>query len=351
MRKYRILTIVLFIILTVAVIGCDKDKNQKLNFLSDAESAINDGNYEKAIACLDYAISESSSNGDIRDLKDSIQCYLDAKKFYENKDYENALDKLDSISVDSSKYEKFNDDIQELKNSITEKKSQIENNDSLLNEINTLINSGDFINAEKKLSQIAKDNLTNDQITKFNSFNDQIQNYKKTQEEEAAKIENEKNAPNLNLKYRVNESDEEINNTYLQNGEGPIKFACTKPISEVGIGTYRKVENFRPFTTVNFVLENTGKQAVVNPKIEIAFDKMSIVKPSDQSWTPQNHLHGVGTYAGVKWSGENVQNGSPVNCSLNFCNAYILDGATMTITISGDNVTAKSYTVSVTHRE
>ena len=48
MRKYRILTIVLFIILTVAVIGCDKDKNQKLNFLSDAESAINDGNYEKS---------------------------------------------------------------------------------------------------------------------------------------------------------------------------------------------------------------------------------------------------------------------------------------------------------------
>ena len=46
MRKYRILTIVLFIILTVTVIGCDKDQNQKLNFLSDAESAINDGNYE-----------------------------------------------------------------------------------------------------------------------------------------------------------------------------------------------------------------------------------------------------------------------------------------------------------------
>lgn len=41
----------------------------------------------------------------------------------------------------------------------------------------------------------------------------------------------------------------------------------------------------------------------VNLKIEIAFDKMSIVKPSHQSWSTKKHLHSVGNlcWSKIDW--------------------------------------------------
>lgn len=250
-----------------------------------------------------------------------------AKHNIDNKEYINAFDCLENISKGSDEYE-------EAKVLINDYKDEYE--EQILSNVNECV-AKQYYNDALQLLEEANSLVDSDRI-------------RKSIDDIKLKQEIKKNTANLNLKYRVNESDEELNNIYLQNGQGEIKFACTTPKNDILLGIYRKVENYIPFTTVNFVLENSGEEAVINPKIEISFSKMSIKNPSAQNWVPENPMHGWGTYAGAKWTGENVQNGSPVKFSLNFCDAYIWDGASMTIIISGDNVSAQSYNIPVSYR-
>lgn len=114
----------------------------------------------------------------------------------------------------------------------------------------------------------------------------------------------------LKIDYLVSETPEAEKGKYYTNGKGTLIFAEDTPLDDwVGFGGKYVTFVMRGQSVLWFRLRNTGEKALKNPTIRLKFQGVFLKEIYDEGWEGEDHLHGLGGFAGAKWEKRNSHNG------------------------------------------
>lgn len=215
-----------------------------------------------------------------------------------------------------------------------EMKVELEN----INSIKELIDKDEIDKANKEVDKISDKKIL--EVTKNNI---------KKEIEEKNKLR-----PRLVLEYQVNQSKEETDNKpFYVNGNGKLRLAesdytlDSRYIDE----SMGNVTPYVPESTVTFLIKNVGEKPVVNPKMNMKFINMALNFEPSERWEGISHNRGVGNWSEIRWNppvGTSIQRDQPVKINFGFHSSPIsYEGATIEITLSGDNMKAETFKIPV----
>lgn len=190
-KKVKNISFMLIVLFSGILIlsGCgNKIKKQMENAINN----INSGQYSEAKKEINEILKEDSSNSEANLLNNIITNFENAKKLYENKEYNKANEEISKLPNEYSNYN-IKNDIDTLKNNINKKLDEIKEIDTKINDVNKLINDGNLDEASKNLDALKNKELTEIQNKKINDLKSKLN--KKTdqkKEDEKKKIEAEK---------------------------------------------------------------------------------------------------------------------------------------------------------------
>ena len=222
--------------------GCgNKIKRQ----MEKAINYINSGQYNEAKKELETILKEDSSdsetNSEANILISIINSFEDAKKLYENKEYNKANEEISKIPNEYSNYN-IKSDVDDLKENINKKLEEIKQIDNKINELSKLINDGKLDDASKKI---------NDLKDKLNKKIEQKKAEEKKKREEERKLEIEKQKEE-NLKKNSSNSKTTKNNKVTNNTQNQkdiqyvnkkLGIQITFPASWRGLYTIKSYDN------------------------------------------------------------------------------------------------------------
>lgn len=149
----------------------------------------------------------------------------------------------------------------------------------------------------------------------------------------------------------VNQSDEAIENRWYQNEDGMLKFETMEPLDDWAGGLdfgCQYVTYCVPESSINFTLENVGEESLVNPTVRFEFTDV-ILENAYSPFVAENHVHGLGGYAAAVLNlNQTLQPGTETEVFvLELHEALFQNGSTgtLTITLSADNYSAKTYEI------
>lgn len=99
--------------------------------------------------------------------------------------------------------------------------------------------------------------------------------------------------PSLHIAYNVHQSDADCEGKYLKNGKGKLEFLVDRETNQISL--------VRPETSLNLILINNGKVSAKYPAIFMRFNGFQIRQSFNGDWEPTHHVHGIGTWQGIKW--------------------------------------------------
>lgn len=178
-----------------------------------------------------------------------------------------------------------------------------------------------------------------------------VESNKNAFEEAVGDISVSEEAESLKINYVVNESDEFMAETWYQNEGGILAFGSLEPLDDwagwLDFGG-RYVTYCDPESCINFTLKNEGEESLINPIVKFEFTDV-VVKNVYEPFMPENHVQGVGGYAGATLKlNDTLQPGTETPVFVLYLNeALFVNGSTGTvaITLSADNYSAKTYEI------
>lgn len=149
--------------------------------------------------------------------------------------------------------------------------------------------------------------------------------------------------PSLEIVYAVHQSD----NGYFKNGKGKLEFLVDRETNQISL--------VRPKTSLDLILLNNGKVSAKYPAIFMRFNGFQINNTFNENWETTHHVHGIGTWQGIKWEPKEntiLHPGIPKEFyELSFSYAEIEQlndkSASIDITIVADGFKAKTMNIPV----
>ncbi len=195
MKNKKVLLVVIGVIaigIGGIILGSKIIKDKKVNkLLSTSTNYIDNKEYDKALVTLDLILSETNNEKASKE-KELINNYLNAKKDYDSKNFNEALNDINKIG-DISEYKGLDDDVNSLKSKIeTNIEEENKINQSIKN-IKELIDKKDYNSAKNSINDLRKNEL-NDKYKEEVSQLDEIVDKNIKKEEEKVKKQKEQEA-------------------------------------------------------------------------------------------------------------------------------------------------------------
>lgn len=189
--KNIFVTTVVFCCFILVLAGCGNKTKQQM------EEAINDfnsGHYSQAKEELNTILKEDSNNSEANLIVSIIDNFENAKKLYDNKEYDKSNEEISKIPGEYNKYN-IKSNVDDLKENINKKLDEIKQIDNKMNELSNLIDDGKLDDASKKINEFKDKELTEIQNKNLTDLNDKLN--KKIEQ----KKEEEKNTQNKDVNY------------------------------------------------------------------------------------------------------------------------------------------------------
>ena len=139
-KKLIIVGVVLILIIAGGVFSFFAYKEYKTQKIVDKGiEYLNKKEYEKAITTFDLVLDEKSDNKEALQLKDMINKYLEAKKYFDNGELEKANTLVNEIDKEDSNYKEFKEDVDKLKNNVNSDIKKNKEIDDNINKVRDLI--------------------------------------------------------------------------------------------------------------------------------------------------------------------------------------------------------------------
>ncbi|HFD2083868.1 TPA: hypothetical protein ACF2DW_001846 [Clostridium perfringens] len=225
MKKKKIILlsiIVIAILIGGMVLGNKIIKDKKINkLLNTSTNYIDNKEYDKALVTLDLILSETNNEKASKE-KELISNYLKAKKDYDSKNFNEALNDINKIG-DISEYKGLDDDVNSLKSKIeTNIEEENKMNQSIKN-IKELIDKKEYNSAKNSINDLRKNEL-NDKYKEEVYKLDEIVDKNIKEEEEKAKKQKE----------------QEIKQNQIPESKSPV-FGEKTPWSKDGYTSYKGI--------------------------------------------------------------------------------------------------------------
>ncbi|WP_368236056.1 hypothetical protein [Clostridium perfringens] len=226
MKKKKIILlsiIVIAILIGGMVLGNKIIKDKKINkLLNTSTNYIDNKEYDKALVTLDLILSETNNEKASKE-KELISNYLKAKKDYDSKNFNEALNDINKIG-DISEYKGLDDDVNSLKSKIeTNIEEENKMNQSIKN-IKELIDKKEYNSAKNSINDLRKNELNDkykEEVSKLDEIVDK--NIKKEEEEKAKK-----------------QKEQEIKQNQIPESKSPV-FGEKTPWSKDGYTSYKGI--------------------------------------------------------------------------------------------------------------
>ncbi|MGU8654166.1 hypothetical protein ACV3RG_10530 [Clostridium perfringens] len=226
MKKKKIILlsiIVIAILIGGMVLGNKIIKDKKINkLLNTSTNYIDNKEYDKALVTLDLILSETNNEKASKE-KELISNYLKAKKDYDLKNFNEALNDINKIG-DISEYKGLDDDVNSLKSKIeTNIEEENKMNQSIKN-IKELIDKKEYNSAKNSINDLRKNELNDkykEEVSKLDEIVDK--NIKKEEEEKAKK-----------------QKEQEIKQNQIPESKSPV-FGEKTPWSKDGYTSYKGI--------------------------------------------------------------------------------------------------------------
>ncbi|HFD2038365.1 hypothetical protein [Clostridium perfringens] len=189
--KNIFVTTVVFCGFVLVLAGCGN------NIKKQMEKAMNDfnsGHYSEAKEDFNMILKEDSSNSEANLIVSIIDNFENAKKLYENKEYDKSNEEISKIPGEYNKYN-IKSDVDDLKENINKNLDEIKQIDNKMNELSNLIDDGKLDDASKKINEFKDKELTEIQNKNLTDLNDKLN--KKIEQ----KKDEEKNTQNKEVNY------------------------------------------------------------------------------------------------------------------------------------------------------
>ncbi|WP_347299550.1 hypothetical protein ACSW9K_16635 (plasmid) [Clostridium perfringens] len=189
--KNIFVTTVVFCGFVLVLAGCGN------NIKKQVEKAMNDfnsGHYSEAKEEFNMILKEDSSNSEANLIVSIIDNFENAKKLYENKEYDKSNEEISKIPGEYNKYN-IKSAVDDLKENINKKLDEIKQIDNKMNELSNLIDDGKLDDASKKINEFKDKELTEIQNKNLTDLNDKLN--KKIEQ----KKDEEKNTKNKEVNY------------------------------------------------------------------------------------------------------------------------------------------------------
>lgn len=226
MKKKKIILlsiIVIAILIGGMVLGNKIIKDKKINkLLNNSTNYIDNKEYDKALVTLDLILSETNNEKASKE-KELISNYLKAKKDYDSKNFNEALNDINKIG-DISEYKGLDDAVNSLKSKIeTNIEEENKMNQSIKN-IKELIDKKDYNSAKNSINDLRKNDLNDkykEEVSKLDEIVDK--NIKKEEEEKIKK-----------------QKEQEVKETQIPESKSPV-FGEKTPWSKDGYTSYKGI--------------------------------------------------------------------------------------------------------------
>lgn len=226
MKKKKIILlsiIVIAILIGGMLLGNKIIKDKKINkLLNTSTNYIDNKEYDKALVTLDLILSETNNEKASKE-KELISNYLKAKKDYDSKNFNEALNDINKIG-DISEYKGLDDDVNSLKSKIeTNIEEENKMNQSIKN-IKELIDKKEYNSAKNSINDLRKNELNDkykEEVSKLDEIVDK--NIKKEEEEKAKK-----------------QKEQEIKQNQIPESKSPV-FGEKTPWSKDGYTSYKGI--------------------------------------------------------------------------------------------------------------
>ncbi|MBU3192627.1 hypothetical protein [Clostridium algidicarnis] len=182
MRKGLIATVIMVLSLTLILMGCSN--NVVKRYIEQANTSIENKEYDKALLSLELALNEKGDNSEAKRLYGIVANHQKAKKVIEENNLDEAKKILSEIDAEYTNYS-IKEDIDSLKVQIDEKEKEVQviNND--ITNLNNLIEEKMYDEAKSLIDELNKKSLNENQNNKINEAKDRI-------DSELAKIEEQR---------------------------------------------------------------------------------------------------------------------------------------------------------------
>ncbi|MGU9141209.1 hypothetical protein ACV3Z2_10475 [Clostridium perfringens] len=225
MKKKKIILlsiIVIAILIGGMLLGNKIIKDKKINkLLNTSTNYIDNKEYDKALVTLDLILSETNNEKASKE-KELISNYLKAKKDYDSKNFNEALNDINKIG-DISEYKGLDDDVNSLKSKIETNIEENKMNQSIKN-IKELIDKKEYNSAKNSINDLRKNELNDkykEEVSKLDEIVDK--NIKKEEEEKAKK-----------------QKEQEIKQNQIPESKSPV-FGEKTPWSKDGYTSYKGI--------------------------------------------------------------------------------------------------------------
>lgn len=196
MKNKKVLLVVIGVIVIGIggiILGSKIIKDKKVNkLLSTSTNYIDNKEYDKALVTLDLILSETNNEKASKE-KELINNYLNAKKDYDSKNFNEALNDINKIG-DISEYKGLDDDVNSLKSKIeTNIEEENKINQSIKN-IKELIDKKDYNSAKNSINDLRKNELNDKYKEEVSQLDEIVDKNIKKEEEEKVKKQKEQEA-------------------------------------------------------------------------------------------------------------------------------------------------------------
>ncbi|MEG0425974.1 hypothetical protein [Cetobacterium sp.] len=207
MYKFKKISIIATVLVSGVLLfsGCGNKIKEQMDL---AIKYLNSGKYNEAKSELDGILKEDSSNSEAKLLENIISDFESSKKLYDDGKFNKANDEIAKIPKEYSNYN-IKNDVEKLKESISEKMNEIKEVDNKINDINKLINNGKLDEAKKELDELKNKNLTTDESNKIKDLENDL-NKKVDEKNKEEKILKEKKQKELEQKKKVEENSKKV---------------------------------------------------------------------------------------------------------------------------------------------
>lgn len=184
-------TTVVFCGFILVLAGCGNNIKKQME---EAMNDFNSGHYSQAKEELNTILKEDSSNSEANLIVSIIDNFENAKKLYDNKEYDKSNEEISKIPGEYNNYN-IKSDVDDLKENINKKLDEIKQIDNKMNELSNLIDDGKLDDASKKINEFKDKELTEMQNKNLIDLNDKLN--KKIEQ----KKDEEKNTQNKEVNY------------------------------------------------------------------------------------------------------------------------------------------------------
>ena len=223
----KLTTIILLIFMTLTLSSCGNKVVKKS--IEQAKTAIENKNYDKALASLDLALDEDSSNSEAKKLYSIVKPYKDSKKLYGENNFSKSKKVLDKISPDYSNYT-IKKDVDNLKTQIKKKIKEIDTINTKISQLESLSKNKNYEKAQTLIKELNKYALDNKQKNKIEKLKTKVNS-------ELAKIKTEKKAE----QERIAERQKKESENSIRSTEYPT-FTETTPFNKDGYVMYKGID-------------------------------------------------------------------------------------------------------------